>query len=43
MRTLDTNNEEFLGMRHEVRLLEEAAEKIRRTKVISGEWNESES
>ena len=43
MRTCDSNDEQFLADRHQVRLLEETAEKIRRTKVISGEWSEAES
>ena len=42
-RMLDANNEEFLETRQQVRLMEEAAEKIRRQKVISREWNEAES
>jgi len=40
---LDTNNEEFLNNRQQVRLMQETAEKIRRQKVISREWKESES
>jgi len=40
---LDANNEEFLETRQQVRLIQEAAEKIRRQKVISREWRESES
>ena len=42
-RQLDTNNEEFLAQRHQARLLEETAEKIRRQKVLQQEWTESES
>ena len=33
-RQLDTNNEEFLAQRHQARLIEETAEKIRRRKVL---------
>lgn len=42
-RQLDTQNEEFLNTRHQVRLLEEYVEKMRRRKVLSGEWTEAES
>ena len=42
-RELDTNNEEFLATRHQVRLVEETAEKIRRRKVLENEWTEAES
>lgn len=40
---LDTNNEEFLHARHNVRLMEEQAERFRRRKVLTGEWTEAES
>ena len=42
-RMLDTNNEEFLHARHNVRLMEEQAERFRRRKVLTGEWTEAES
>ena len=42
-RVLDSTNQEFLNARHTVRLIEEAAEQVRRRKVISKEWKESES
>ena len=42
-RQLDTNNEEFLENRQVVRLLQERVERIRRQKVMTGEWTESES
>ena len=40
---LDTNNEQFLNARHDVRLKEEQAERFRRKKVLTGEWTEAES
>lgn len=42
-RQLDNQNEEFLNARHQARLMEEYTERIRRQKVLSGEWSEAES
>lgn len=42
-RSLDGNNEEFLEARHRARLMQEYVEKVRRQKVITGEWSEAES
>lgn len=42
-RVLDVNNQEFLENRQQIRLMQEEAEKIRRQKVMSGEWPESQS
>ncbi len=42
-RVLDVNNQEFLENRQQIRLMQEEVEKIRRQKVMSGEWPESQS
>ena len=40
---MDVNNKEFLENRQRARLSAEIAEKVRRQKVLSGDWSESES
>ena len=42
-RVKDSLNENFLDRRDMIRLLEEYVEKVRRQKVLSNEWTETES